>query len=695
MNASAPRRQSGFATVLILVLVGVTMSVAVLSGVDMIRGTQSQTTTYHSQVQAQMNAWSGVSAMHEYIQGLQQSETPPSAEDLFESFETAQEEQSNIFSGSNGLEAYVTKLEGDREQFYLTVSIHGVSMPSADRVKAVSIIDVVSRFTKGEATLPPEAPSPTAFYIGGDLILSGSIEVISDTDTPYEISVDGLVKTGGNSIRGMDVIKATESIDLSSGSEFKVLRTNGDVRLTDSVTVLEEIQAQGNVCMIEGVGSLGLTKANGFVYGERGARFGDIQAKGETINESYHRLCENKREVDGKGNLIAVNLGNVPSLHNVQSLGTVRNLGGDISSLLADGDLLNGHGSVDSGTITGEAFHCSDISNIVKNCKPLPSWKNDVKVATDPDLSVAISDAKPVDEPDAPDFDANEFRELSNYAFSINEDGFPVVTVKHVQNIPDDQYFLGSYDGPYKDRLCTTLTTSSSPSNPKCATPSKEDSYPICKGYSPNNRCFSYDAGSREWTIKGNSMAQGIAWFEGDLKIGNGTYFNTFIATQNIQTGGSTRLYAPNYVGYAGYNDSPHGICQNTVLPNIPTQLCDANTYNSDWAQGIGNYAAMAGSVLDNGGYLGGNIKLGASTVAYGSVLAGNEFNTGGSTTVHGYISAYAGGEVTGNAMGGSTKMILEGLPPSYTPQGPIEKPEIGEGSEEAFGFELLWTRPG
>lgn len=692
MNFSAPHRQSGFATVLIMVLVGITMSVALLSGVDMIRGTQSQTTTYHSQVQAQMNAWSGVSAMHEYIQGLQQSETPPSAEDLFESFEMAHEEESNIFRGSSGLEAYVTKLEGDNGQFDLTVSIHGVSMPRADRVKAVSIIDVVSRFTKGEATLPPKDPSPTAFYIGGDLTLGGSIEIISDTDTPYEISVDGLVKTGDNSIRGMDVIKATESIDLGSDSEFKVLRTNGDVRLTGGVTVLEEIQAQGNVCMTGGTGSPGLTKANGFVYGNGGATFGDIQAKGETIKESYHRLCESKREVDGKGNLIAVNLAGDHSLRNVQSLGTVRNHGGSISSLLADGDLLNGYGSVDSGTITGEAFYCSSG---VKNCKPLPIWKkDDIKVATDPNLSVAISDAKPVDEPDVPDFDANEFREFSNYAFSINEDGFPVVTVKHVQSIPDDQYFLGSYDDPYKDRLCTTLTASSSPSNPKCATPSAENSHPICKGGSSDNRCFSYDAGSSEWKIKGESMAQGIAWFDGNLLVG-GTYFNTFIATQNIQTAGSTRLYAPNYVGYAGYNDSPHGICQNTVLPNIPTQLCDDDTYNSDWAQGIGNYAAMAGSVLDNGGYLGGNIMLVKDTVAYGSVLAGNEINTGGSTTVYGYISAYAGGEVTGNAMEGSTTMMLKGLPPSYTPQGPIEKPEIGEGSEEAFGFELLWTRPG
>jgi hypothetical protein len=687
-----PKRQSGAATLLILALMGISITVAVLSSVDMIRGTQSQTTTYHSQVQAQMNAWSGVSAMYEYVKGLQQSDTPPSSEELYTSFETAHEQGNNIFSGTSGLEAYVTKLEGDGEQFNLTVSIHGVSMPGSDRVRAVSIIDVVSRFTKGDDTPASDASPPPVMNFVGDLSIGGNMEVISESDTPTEISVDGFIESGNSSIRGLDIINATESIDFGGGSEFKVLRTNGDVRFNGSVTVLEEIQARGNVCISGGSGSLGLTKANGFVYGDGGANFGSIQAKGEVINDSYMRLCESDREVDGKGNLLVVNLAGNHDLDSVQSLGTVRNRGGSIASLLAEGDLLNGYGSVDSGTITGAAFYCN--GNKVKNCKDLPRWKNDVNVTTDPNLSVSISDVKEV-KVDLPIFDANEFREFANYAFDINPDGFPVVTVKHVQNIPDGQYFLGSYDGPYKDRLCTSLTGDSSPSNPMCATPTAEASYPICEGYSRWNRCFSYDAGISNWSISGNSLAQGIAWFNGNLSISGGTYYNSFVATQNIVTGSNTTLYAPNYAGYAGNAEAPNGICQNAVSQNIPTQLCQGGSYNPDWAQGIGNYSLLAGSVLDNEDYLGGNIQLGAKTESYGSVLAGNEFGTSGNSTIYGYVSAYAAGESTDHSIGGSTTIVLDALPPTYTPQGPLEVPSVGEDLEEPFGFELLWTRPG
>jgi len=315
-------------------------------------------------------------------------------------------------------------------------------------------------------------------------------------------------------------------------------------------------------------------------------------------------------------------------------------------------------------------------------------------VTTDPNLSVSISDVKEV-KVDLPIFDANAFGEAANYAFDINADGFPVVTVKQVKNIPNGEYFLGSYDGPYKDRLCTSLTSDSSPANPMCATPTAEASFPLCQGYSEWNRCFSYDPGISTWSINGETMSQGIAWFDGNLAIGAGTYFNTFIATQNIVTGSDTTFYAPNYAGYAGNNEAPNGMCENAVSPNIPTQLCVDGAYNPDWAQGIGNYTLLAGSVMDNGDYLGGNIQLGSKTESYGSVLAGNEFGTEGQSTIYGYVSAYAAGESTDHSIGGKTTIVLDALPPTYTPQGPLEVPNVGEDLEEPFGFELLWTRPG
>lgn len=691
---SFPGRQSGAATLLILSLLGISIGVAILSAVDMIRGTQAQTTTYHSQIQAQMNAWEGVRAVQQYIRGLQQSDTPPTTEELLQAFETAYEQQANILQGSDGVEAYVTRFNGDPAQFDLAISVHGISAPGSDRARAVSIVELVSRFTEGEVGTPPSSSPPPVLNLVGNLTINGNFEVISTTDAPVEITVSGYIESKGSSIRGVDIINATESIDFGGGSEFKVLRSNGDVRLTGSATVLEEIQARGNVCISGGAGSIGLTRANGFVYGDGGANFGDIQAKGQTIDESYIRLCESERATDKNGNLLVVNLAGNHTLGSVQAEGTVRNRGGSIESLLADGDLLNGYGSVASGAISGNAYYCN--GNNIRNCRPVPGWKKqDINVNQDPNLTVSIPDVEEI-KSELPVFDAYQFREYANYAFDTNDQGFPVVTVKHVENIPDGEYFLGSYDGPYKDRLCTELTGDSTPSNPMCAEPAAEASHFLCEGYSRWNRCFSYDSTIATWSITGNSLAQGIIWFEGNLSLGDGDYFNTFIATQNIVTG-STNLYAPNYAGYSGDNESPHGMCENAISPNNPSQLCQNGTYNPNWAQGAGNYTLMAGSVLDNGDYLGGNIVLGSNTTSYGSVLAGNEFGTSGQSTIYGYVSAYAAGEETDHAIGGQTTIILDALPPTYTPQGPIEEPtgDNGGGGEEGepFGFELMWGR--
>ena len=220
----------------------------------------------------------------------------------------------------------------------------------------------------------------------------------------------------------------------------------------------------------------------------------------------------------------------------------------------------------------------------------------------------------------------------------------------------------------------------------------------MCFGYSTYNRRFDYDSGSDTWEVGGTAMSQGIAWFEGNLEVGSGTYYSTFIATGNISTAGSHRNYASNYVGYSGsaegINHAPRGICTNGISVYVPAQLCVDGAYNPEGSGGLGNYAYMAGSVQEDDAYYGGNIELGASTNARGSVLAGNEFHSGGSTTIHGYIAAWGGGDITFNSMGGSTTIEVEYIPPTYTPGDGTElyEPGRGGGAIEA-NVRVLWTR--
>lgn len=295
---------------------------------------------------------------------------------------------------------------------------------------------------------------------------------------------------------------------------------------------------------------------------------------------------------------------------------------------------------------------------------------------------------------DTDTFNAYDIEADANFAFKM-ENGYRKVTVRNVEGIDDGTYFLGNYPGGgYKDYLCTAVTGSKDA--PDCTSPARTETKTICKGYSDQNGCFSYNA-STGWKVVGTSMAPGVAWFEGNLEVATGTYYNTFIATGNIKTSGQHVTYAPNYAGYNGKADgetyAPQGVCTNSQFPSIrPSQFCNAD--GSYLSVEPGDYAFMAGSRADDdfddiASYQGGNITLGSSSNVYGNVRAGNEFSSGGNTTIHGFVSALALGSKVANSLGGSTTFDLRNLPKTFKLQGP-------GGSEEAGGpggVRLKWSR--
>jgi len=261
-------------------------------------------------------------------------------------------------------------------------------------------------------------------------------------------------------------------------------------------------------------------------------------------------------------------------------------------------------------------------------------------------------------------FNAYDLQSVANYAFTVNSSGYIIVTVQNINGVANGAYYLGTYGSGNVDYLCATLTSNSTASAPVCQTPALSSGVKICEGYSAYNSCFSYSNGS--WTITGT------------LTVGSGTYYDTFIATGNIATSGQNVTYALNYAGYsgtvAGVAYAPTGICTNSYFPNLyPTQFCNTSTqtYTANADGGVGNFAFMAGSWTGTytglSSYVGGNISLGASSVIHGNVKAGNEFTSGGSTTVSGAITALAQGVAVENSMGGSTTINLSNLPPTFT----------------------------
>jgi hypothetical protein len=273
--------------------------------------------------------------------------------------------------------------------------------------------------------------------------------------------------------------------------------------------------------------------------------------------------------------------------------------------------------------------------------------------------------------------DVYALKEAANYVFEVDGNKQRKVTVRNVSGITDGTYFLGDYAYAWnvpslargnKDYLCTAVSSIGYCTLP--VTPYRT----LCQGYSESNGCFGYNPGTQTWTLSGKSMAVGTAWFAGNLLVNDGTYINTFLSTGTLSTGGSLKIFSPNYVGYTpvctdSRSAAPYGIAVDYRLSGLyPTDLCVSGSY---FPSALGNTALMAGGYGSPGLYSGGNISVGSSNTIYGNVAAGGLLDTSGSTTIIGVVvvsnMANAAGTGTTNWTG-STTIDLRDLPSTFAP---------------------------
>jgi hypothetical protein len=682
---SGQSSQQGIATILILLFIGVALSVAVLSTLRAVTNTQDQSMALHAATQAQTKAWIGVEVVGKYLQKIAEDDDNPTrwSDNLVPLVENASfENPVPIATGLATVSAQVVAFAQDDvnddgvDDDLLTVDISGLTGDDT-RAEANSRIRVIYQYTPGAGGGSGGGGTDAVITFNHDLRLGGNIIITTPDDRDYEVNVIGeLDATYGNSISGVDIINATDSIAIGSGSTFKRLNSNGDIRLTGSVSGDEELNARGNVCLTGGTG-VGSVRANGSVYGSGSAAFGDIEAIGSSDYNGAHAKCNSYLLNDSGGSPFAVNMAGNNAVGSVRAKAGVRFNSGTVSSgVQAEGDLRDTNwGGSQSGTIGGTVENPGNNPAVPANITVTPNFV--VNIAPVEEIVIPTSV-----------FDAYAYRNSANYALYV-DNGQKRIAVRNVSGIPNGEYYLASntsVSGPKHDRICENTSCTGS-------------SYPFCKGYSDWDSCFQYNSGTKTWSLNGESLSPGIVWVEGNLVAGNGTYYNTFIATGNITTSGSHKTVAPNFAGYdggnynhAGVNINFAGICTNATYPHYPQQLCNGNgTYNSDGSDGLTNFAYMAGS-LNGQQYEGGDITLGASTLAFGSVLAGDTYNSGGSTTIFGYVTALGQASTSAHQMGGSTRIIVDVLPTNYVPMGGISLFPSG-GATGSGTLSVLWTR--
>ncbi|HCP56015.1 MAG TPA: hypothetical protein DIU04_14915, partial [Pseudomonas sp.] len=67
---SSLKRQRGVATILLMLLTGLALTVVVASVMYSVRGAQDKTLAVHASTQAQQRAWGGVEYIRSYLAGL-------------------------------------------------------------------------------------------------------------------------------------------------------------------------------------------------------------------------------------------------------------------------------------------------------------------------------------------------------------------------------------------------------------------------------------------------------------------------------------------------------------------------------------------------------------------------------------------------------------------------------------------------
>ena len=707
-------RQRGAISILMTTMAGLGVLGLTASGLLAMRGTQEQQLVVHTNTQAAARAWAGADLIQQYLSGL----TPTQV--------AAIPSGALTLGGAQGIEAQViSNADAGGGVRRLQVNVIGRSVQTAVVVQAVYDIAPASSAPSTSAVV-----SLGTVNINSNLNLTGSVDVLGGTNA--ELMVNGTSTLSG-SVTGIHRLCSADDMEIHSAISVNRVCTLGNLSVTGGATVAQDAEVKGNVTL-SGNASITTVLANGNVTLSGGsARVGTVSTKGDiavsggsasitgqaktegniswtssaaasTLNANgniAYSAPNNNTSLNARGNIALSGNGNVQTLNALGNATLSSNWDkGVVGNLRVGGNLTyTDKQRIQNGQVRGTLSRQPNTNswdptqNITRNA----SLVVDVPTVSVPVVSPSFKPPVTVD--------VFQLKDAANYVFEIESGtGKRKVTVRNVAGITNGTYYLGDYGHVWnvpelargnKDYLCKAVNNSGICTAP--ALPYRT----LCQGHSEYNGCFSYNTRTNTWSLNGETMAPGVAWFDGHLDTGNGTYINTFLATGNISTSGNLKIFSPNYAGYTpvctnSRNTSPYSLSVDHRLSGLkPTDLCqDDGTYAPN---AIGNTALMAGGVGPGGTYAGGNISLGAGNKIHGNVVAGNLLDTTGNTTVVGAVQvAYSRPSDSDNTTrwGGSTTIDLRNIPSTFTPGLiPCMGGTCDSSGTTTGGVRLRWTR--
>ncbi|MBM7062770.1 hypothetical protein JQX08_18815 [Pseudomonas sp. UL073] len=670
-----PARQRGMATIFIVLLAGMALTVTAFGVMHAVRGTQEKQVAVHASTNAQAGAWAGVEILRQYFTQLDQTALGA----LVAGNDIAMQIGDRVLHAS--IVANQAPASGASEQRYtITANVRNQD----DAARATSTLQVVFAVVPGGGGQNNNSGNPNdVINIYGDLNMSGGIDVKGGDNARF--NVQGNVTLNSASVTGIKTLQATGDVSIGSAIKVEEVFANGNINLSGSASAVKA-SALGNIIINSG-GTQGLLNANGDITINNGSvatanALGKLSA---SSGGSHGTFTAGKTMAISNGTTASANaVGNVT----VSNFPTVR--------------AITSQANVTCPSVNWNTFDSIRAAGSVSGCPVAPAKI----IAPTPVTVTLISPLLPFTPPKVR-VDANELKDSANYLFEFSSNLIRV-TVNNVNGIANGRYRLGKIRVGFNDRfgyLCAELDGNgycrdecATVVNGTCTGPGVANLRKITQGTFDGAQSIVFASG--KWTLTGQTgdttpavVAPGVLWFAGDVELASGTFRNTILATGNIVTSGSHRTFAVNYAGYAQ-------TCANTYYVGLyPTNFCDLTTQQLK-SNSLGNIALLAGS-YSGSSFSGGNISLGASSKIYGSLVAGNLLQTGGDTTVNGYITAARQGGGSNN-WSGSTTIDLRNLPPGFDPEDvPVcsggecqnSGDSSGSGSGQTGQAKLMWSR--
>lgn len=277
-------KQRGIATVLIMLLVGMSLSVTVLSTAYYIRSTQDQGIAVHAQAQAQMKAWTAAEIVRVYLQQLQ-------AANKLTNFlaQTVPITLSFTGDGATGLmSGRITAI--DTAASTVSAEITGITAPGS-KAEASSTLQVIYGTTGTTSTQPQQCtaqPKASAVFKGPVTITGGTTSVTSAVGYS-DIAVDGSL-TISNASEAIISGCAKGNISLSGGGidSNAVLSSEGTITITSMATPVNATLWAKTITVNQFGGSYNALKAGAYSASvlSAGSVIGATQIGGKLISST-------------------------------------------------------------------------------------------------------------------------------------------------------------------------------------------------------------------------------------------------------------------------------------------------------------------------------------------------------------------------------------------------------------------------